>query len=199
MGVFAVVVAAGVVVAEGEVDGGMGEGLVQAEGDEGDGLGGEGGEIGGGGVGREGVKAAIEQVRREVAGEGDEEGVGLLGMGGGEAGLKQSDGGVDATGAAGALEVSEVVGLSGAGGGVEDGGPGGDGGGAEFGEPGGVVEGIEVDVGEEEDGDGLRGCGLRSREGHEGEGGEEREESEVQSGPRRYVLQRVYRRWVEGL
>ena len=46
VGVFAIVVAAGVVVAEGEVDGGVGKGLAELESDEGDGLGGEGGVLG---------------------------------------------------------------------------------------------------------------------------------------------------------
>ncbi len=116
VGVFAVVLAAGVVVAEGEVDGGVGEGVAELEGDEGDGLCGEGGVVGGGGRGSEGVEAAVELVGHEVAGDGDEERVGLLLAGGVEAGLEEGGRGVDALGVAGGLEAGEVGGLGGGGG-----------------------------------------------------------------------------------
>ena len=82
VGVFAIVLAAGVVIAEGEVDGGAGEGFAELEGDEVDGLGGEGGVVGCGGGGGEGVEAAVELVGEEIAGDGDEERVGLLLAGG---------------------------------------------------------------------------------------------------------------------
>jgi hypothetical protein len=60
VGVFVVVLAARVVVAEGEVDGRAWEGGGEHLGDEGDGLGGEGGVVGFGGFGIEGVEAAVE-------------------------------------------------------------------------------------------------------------------------------------------
>ena len=107
-----------------------------------------------GGVVGEGAEAAVELVGHEVAGDGDEERVRLLLAGGAEAGLEQGGRCVDAFGAAGFLEVSEVGCLGGGGGTVEDGGPAGGGRGEECGELGGIVEGIEVDVREQESGDG---------------------------------------------
>ena len=156
VGVFAIVLAAGVVIAEGEVDGGAGEGFAELEGDEVDGLGGEVGVLGCGGGGGEGVEAAVELVGEEIAGDGGEERVRLLLAGGVEEGLEEGGRGVGAFGVAGGLEAIEVGCLGGGGGSVEDSGPVGGGGGAECGELGGVVEGIEVDVREEEGGDG--GC-----------------------------------------
>jgi len=103
----------------------------------------------------------------------------LLLVGRVEAGLEKGGWRVDAFGAAGFLEVREVGCLGGRGGSVEDGGPSGSGGGSEGGELGGVVEGIEVDVREEECGDGA-GCvggGLGpSWESGGGEQGEEQKE-----------------------
>ena len=84
-----------------------GEGLVELEGDEGYGFGGEGGVVGGGGGGREGVEAAVELVGQEVAGDGDEEGVGLLEVLGVEAGGEQGGRGVDAFGVAGGCRLAK--------------------------------------------------------------------------------------------
>jgi len=117
------------------------------------------------------VEAAVELVGHEVAGDGDEERVGLLFERGSEAGFEEGGGSVDALGAAGGLELGEVGGLGGGRWGVKDGGPTDDGRGAELGEFGGVVEGVEVDVGEQED-----GYDLRVGRGGE-KGGEEGEES----------------------
>src|ERR1700734_499430 len=78
VGIFAIVVAAGVVIAEGEVDGGLGKGFAELESDEGDGFGGEGGVFGVGGVGGERVESAVELVDEQVAGDGDQERVRLL-------------------------------------------------------------------------------------------------------------------------
>ena len=150
---------------------------MKAESDVGDGFDGEAGDVGGSGAGQEGVNAAVEEVGHEVAGDGDEEGVRLLLLGGAEAGFEEGGRGVDATGSAGALKMVEVGGLSGGGRRVEDGGPGGGGGGAELGEFGGVVEGVEVDVGEQEDGYGLRRCGGGEKGGEEGEESEDLQES----------------------
>ena len=94
-----------------------------------------------------------------------------------EAGFEQGGRGVGAAGVTGALEVGEVVGLRGRCGRVEDGGPGGGGRGAELRELGGVVEGVEVDVGEQEDGYGLRRCGGGEKGGEEGEESEDLQES----------------------
>ena len=183
VGVFAIVLAAGVVITEGEVDGGAGEGFAELEGDEVDGLGGEVGVLGCGGGGGEGVEAAVELVGEEIAGDGGEERVRLLLAGGVEEGLEEGRRGVGAFGVAGGLEASEVGCLGGGGGSVEDSGPVGGGGGAELLEPGGVVEGIEVDVGEKEGGDGggvrgglgrERSCGERG----EGEQGDEWQEED---------------------
>jgi len=85
-----------------------------------------------------------------------------------EAGLEEGGGRIDALGAAGVLEVGEVGGLGGRVGSVEDRGPSCSGCCAQAGEFGGIVEGVEVDIGEEERGDGaggggggLGGCGER--------------------------------------
>lgn len=110
------------------------------------------------------MEAAGEEVSGEVSGNGDEERVGLLRLHGAERGFEKSGRCVDAVGRAGALERCEVVGLGGRGRSVEDGGPAGCGGGEELGELGGVVEGIEVDVREQEDGNGggsERPCNIR--------------------------------------
>ena len=161
VGVFAVVGAARVVVAEREVDGRVREGAVQLQSDEGDGFGGEGGVVGRGGTGCEGVEAAVELMRHQVAGDGDEEWRGLLLLRGAKAGLQQRDGSVDAPGAAGALQLGKVGGLGGRGRRVEDCRPTGGWGGAELHELGGIVEGIEMNVGEHDDGHGARGARLR--------------------------------------
>jgi hypothetical protein len=126
------------------------------------------------------VEAAVELVRDEVAGDGDEERSGLLGVGSTEASFEQGGGGVDAAGTAGGLELGEVGYLGGGGRRTEDRGPLGDGCGAEFGEFGGVVEGVEVDVREHEDGAGLLGVALRWSE--EGAGEEEGDEQRLHAG-----------------
>ena len=96
-----------------------------------------------------------------------------------ETGLEQLGGRIDALGAAGLLELGEVHCLGGRGRAVENGCPAGCGRGAEGGELRGVVEGIEVDIGEQERGHGVRG--LRGRLGLRGKGddreqGKERQE-----------------------
>jgi len=165
VGVFAVVVAAGVVIAESEVDGGVWKGLAELESDEGYGLGGEGGVLGGSGGGIEGMEPAVELMDHEVAGDGDQKRLGLPLASGAEAGMEQRGGCVDALGVAGFLEVSEVCRLGGRCGTVENGCPAGRGRGEEGGDFGGIVEGIEVDIREEKRGHGVRGergrLGLR--------------------------------------
>lgn len=174
--VFSIVLATRVVIAESEVDGGTGEGFAELKSDEGNGFGREGGVVCCGCGGGERVEAAVELVGHEVAGDGDEEGVGLLLVLGVEAGMEQDGGRVDTFSAAGVLELREVGSLGGRGGRVEDGGPGGGGRGAEGGEFSGIVEGIEVDIGEEERGNGGDRKGGRLGVGGEGVEGKESEE-----------------------
>jgi len=100
-------------------------------------------------------------MNHEVAGDRDKERVRLLLMGGAEAGLEQGGRCVDALGVAGFLEVGEVRSLGGRGRTVENGSPAGCGRGEESGEFGGVVEGVEVNIGEEERRHGGGGAGGR--------------------------------------
>ena len=90
-------------------------------------------------------------------------------VGGEKAGVEEVERGVDAAGVAGGLELGEVGCLCGGGWCFEDGGPAGDGGGDELRYFGGVVEGVEVDVREHDDGDGLGGRGNGEDEGEESE------------------------------
>ncbi len=140
----------------------MGKGFAELESEESDGLGGKGGVFGARGGGGKGVEAAVELVGHKVAGDGDEQRVGLLLVSGAKAGLEQGWWRVDAPGAAGLLEVGEVCCLGGRWKTVEDGCPAGRGCGAEGVQLGGIVEGVEVDVGEEENWHGVGGSlGLR--------------------------------------
>ncbi len=144
----------------------MGKGFAELESDEGDGLGGEGGVLGVSGMRGEGVEAAVELVDEEVAGDGDQDRVRLLLLSGVKAGLEQRGGRIDSLGAAGLLEVGEVRCLVGRRGTVKNGCPAVCGCGVEGGEPGGIVEGIEVDIREQERGHGVRG--VRGRLGLRG-------------------------------
>lgn len=149
------------------------------------------------------MEAAGKEVSGEVPGDGYEERMRLLDLHCAERGFEKGGGRVDPPGSAGALELCEVVGLGGRGWRVEDGGPAGCSGGEELGKFGGVVEGIEVDVREQEDGNGgrserpgerrasravLGGVGLgssgarRERENGEQREGEESETMKLQNG-----------------
>ncbi len=176
-GIELVVAAVGVVVAEGEVERLAGEGGLELGDEVADGFGKEVVVGVGRGVGDGGGVAAVEGVGEEVSAEGGEADIGGVGADGLQAGLEQCVGGVVAARRAGLLEASEGLGLIGGGGSAEDGVPFGDGGVGELGGFGGIVEGIEVDVAEEESGDGfiLRGCGDGEQQGCSGEEGPEGE------------------------
>jgi hypothetical protein len=153
-GIERVVGAAGVVVAEGDVDGDAGEGFAERRDDVLDRLLGEGEVIGVGRCGQERAVLAVELVGEEVAAEGDEPGVRRVGVDGVEAGQPEGVGGVDAADGAGGLEGGEVSRLGGGVGLCEDRGPVGGRSRVELRDFGGIVVGIEVDVGEEERRDG---------------------------------------------
>ena len=158
--------AAGVVVAEGDVDGDAGEGGAKA----GDGVCGglldEGAELAGRGGGEEEFVAAVELVADDVSGEDGEADVCAGGEGlsvdGGERGLPEAIVGIDERLDGAGLVDGGVVGVGGGGGGeARMAGHSRDGRGVEAGSFGGVAEGVEVDVGEEESGEGGGAVGQR--------------------------------------
>jgi hypothetical protein len=154
-----VVGAAGVVVAEGDVDGDAREGGAQARDLVADGLFDEGEIAGVGGGGDEALVFAVELVGEEIAADGDEFCVRGIRVDGLEARLPEDVGGVDAADGAGFLQCGGILRLGGGGWGGEDGLPVGGRGGVELGYFGGVGVWVQVDVGEEEGGEGGGGFG----------------------------------------
>ena len=154
-GGLAVVGAAGVVVAERDVDRHLWKGEPQLHAHESDCFGSKGGEIRGCGAGVELFKAARELMCEQIAAEGDKEGV-LLGIPGcPERRFEQIPIGVKARRAAGDLELGETgVGFE-AVAAIQDSGPALDGGGAQLWDKARIVEGIEVNVRQKERGNGL--------------------------------------------
>jgi hypothetical protein len=161
-------------------------------GDELYGPGGEGGVLGSGCGGEQGVETAIELVCHDIAADGNEGRPGLHLMHRIDGGVEQDVGCIDALGIACGLQLVEVGCLGRRGRGGKDLCPARDWKGTQLGRFSGVVEGIEVDVRKHDDaGSGLlltcegeSGCTEEEKYGNRSDVRAEKSSEKLQSGPR---------------